>query len=69
MKSKYYYGWCYFKNSCPPNSYRKGYRTIRDNKKTIILSYQGNIDGKYYKLIEINAIRVKNYSKALNKAF
>ena len=64
MKSKYYYGWCYYKEL--PDPLRKWYKIHASD--TIILCNKYETDGAFYKLVELRAIKKKLGWKVLGKA-
>ena len=64
MKSKYYYGWCYYEELSDP--LRKWYKIHASD--TIILYNKYKTDGVYYMLVEIRAIKKKLDWKVYEKA-
>ena len=64
MKSRYYYGWCYYEEL--PDPFRKWYKIHASD--TIILYNKYETDGAFYKLVELRAIKKKFNWKVFGKA-
>ena len=64
MKSKYYYGYCYYESL--PDPLRKWYKL--EGRDTIILRNYCEIDGAFHILIELRAIKKKANWKVFGKA-
>ena len=69
MKSLFYFGYNYYEKSEHLLHINAWYLITCAGYKSVPLFYMGDKDKKYYKLIEMKAIKKKRYCKAIGKAF